>query len=488
MRKLYLSLSLFLLCISLVSCNDWLDVQPRSQIKSTALFSTEDGYKLAMNGVYIKIGNSGLYGTYTSMFVPDALARMWTFPSEKTSLLYGLSNHNYTISEAENCISTLFSEYYNAIAQLNDIIYNIENSTIFFEHKNDQIIEGEAYGLRAFLHMEILRFFGPIPLDAKDSDEAIPYVTELTSKTDRLMYKSWKEVIGMIEQDLTKAENLLKGADPILNLSLDELNNIGNVGNTGMPGDDWQFYRQGRFNYYAVLGAKARFYHWIGNKENAVKYAKMVVDSQKFQLVNDAYFSASKASLSMYQEHLFGVENPDLENVVQSLFQSENASLTQTSAKISSAYEGTVHVNDIRNISNRYWQEKVYANSKKTNHFCKYIGNGVIETDNRIPLLRYVEMYFILIEDLPLADAKKYFVEYRQSRGLSSMIDNTSMNNENSVLERLEKEYRKEFYGEGQLFFFYKRHKYQQLTWPDNYAIQSSAYVLPKPKGISDFE
>ena len=51
------------------------------------------------------------------------------------------------------------------------------------------------------------------------------------------------------------------------------------------------------------------------------------------------------------------------------------------------------------------------------------------------------------------------------------------------LLDEIEKEYRKEFYGEGQLFFFYKRHAYTtflhspvnqmaesnyMFSWPDN--------------------
>ena len=43
-------LTLMLLLLS--SCNDWLDVQPRSQVEDTELFVTESGFKEALAGVY----------------------------------------------------------------------------------------------------------------------------------------------------------------------------------------------------------------------------------------------------------------------------------------------------------------------------------------------------------------------------------------------------------------------------------------------------
>ena len=80
MKKIYYLL-LSLATISLSGCNDWLDVSPRSQIEGDKLFKTEEGFKQALNGVYIKLGQSSLYGEQTSMYIPETLAQMWTIPS-----------------------------------------------------------------------------------------------------------------------------------------------------------------------------------------------------------------------------------------------------------------------------------------------------------------------------------------------------------------------------------------------------------------------
>ena len=103
-------------------------------------------------------------------------------------------------------------------------------------------------------------------------------------------------------------------------------------------------------------------------------------------------------------------------------------------------------------------------------------------------MLRYAEMYLILIEDLPLSEAQTYFETYRLARGLDESIASNMFVSESSRLAQLEKEWRKEFYGEGQMLYFYKRHHYTNLTWPSNVTLPADVFVIPMPRGITDFE
>ena len=353
-----------------------------------------------------------------------------------------------------------------------------------FEYNNDKLIEGEILGLRAFLHLDILRFWGPIPEKAINDESTIPYVTEITNDVSKLRSKSWNEVIAALENDLNESENILKIYDPIAYADLDSLDITNFVGQGTMPKDEWQMMRKGRFNYYAALGTKARFYHWIGNKDLAVKYAKLVVDENKIPLCTE---STIQKSLTMYPEHLFDIENINLLDIIKDKYASSIAIYTQNKSNVESCYESTIHTNDIRYTNSRYWGEKKY-NEITVNTFYKFIGNDNIQSDKRIPLLRTAEMYLVLIEDLPLEEAKTYFTTYRTARGLSSSIDEPSMASDEDRLDRLEKEYRKEFFGEGQTFFFYKKHNYSALTWPKTFNIPENGYVIPKPDGMSNFE
>lgn len=487
MNKIYYLLSL-LLALPLSSCNDWLDVNPRSQIKSDVLFETEDGFKQATNGVYIRLAQTDLYGKNANMYIPETMARMWTVPTQNANLtMYSVANYDFTESGAEDLNEETLSAYYNAIAQCNDILENLNNTDIHFTYDNDKFIRGELVGLRAFLHLDVLRQWGPYPDNVSGSETAIPYVTEMTNDVSKLRSKTWDEVVSLIENDLNEAESILGEVDPYIYADVDSLNSTYApsyyVGKGTMPKDEWQTQRQARFNYYAVLGTKARFYHWIGDTENAVKYAKMVVDDEKFKLC-----TSSTITWTLKPEYLFGTDNINMLTDIEADFDSENASFTQAEKSITTAYESstTIGAGDIR--GNRYWEKHTYGNGTSTYVFCKFIGNEQTASDKRVPLLRYAEMYLILIEDLPLAEALTYFEDYRLARGLHESLTNTMFASESSRLAQLEKEWRKEFYGEGLMFTFYKKHHYTSLTWPSSVQLPDNAFIIPMPRGISDFE
>lgn len=470
----------------LTSCSDWLDVSPRSESREQDLYSNEDGFKSALIGVYIQLAGSNLYGKNTTMYFPEALSRHWTIPVSTTNTLTAVSNFDYTNSSAETLISSIWKNYYAAIAQLNNINANIQNSQVVFNYGNKELIEGEILGLRAFLHLDLLRYFAPVPSVAQLSDEAIPYVTEMNTDQNNYVSLTYGEVLEKITEDLDNAEKLLAN-DPIISNSNTVLNSQ-LITEENKPKDTWQLYRQNRFNYYAVLATKARLYHWIGDTDNAVYYAKKVIEainndsSPKFTLATEQTYTGTDANLIMFSENIFGVHNPDHQNIVEPLFKAENATLTQSVEYLNTAYESSLSVDDIRYRNNRYWKEEIYQNSAKTNHFFKYIGNGTINPLNIIPIIRLSEIYFILIEHLESNERFNYFNEFRIARNLNSSLDN-EITNESMVVNRLEKEYRKEFFGEGQMFFFYKKHAYLQYTWPTPFTLPSlNAYAIPKPK------
>ena len=57
-KIIYIALSL----MALTSCNDWLDVSPKSQIKEEEQFSREGGYKDQLTGVYTAMSSTSMYG------------------------------------------------------------------------------------------------------------------------------------------------------------------------------------------------------------------------------------------------------------------------------------------------------------------------------------------------------------------------------------------------------------------------------------------
>ena len=248
----YICILLLLLTLG-TGCNDWLDVRPRNEMKEDDMYANEEGFKSALTGAYIQLAATELYGRDASMYLPEMLAQHWTISTDKTSLIYNICAFDYTHETSENAIESLWKKYYQCIVHLNNVLGNLETTGVTFTNGNEALIKGEALGLRGFLHLELLRLFGPVPGEATASSPAIPYQEEMTKDPEKLHTITYKEVCEKIIRDLSAAEELLC-EDPILVGSNRQLNQPA-YDWEGKPQDEWQFYRQVRFNYYAVKGA-----------------------------------------------------------------------------------------------------------------------------------------------------------------------------------------------------------------------------------------
>lgn len=463
---------------------DLLDVSPRGEQNEKEMFKTEDGYKQALTGVYIRIASADLYGANTSFYLPEVLAQTWQTPHATHTVDTDLRKWDFSTKEAEDKINRIFNSYYLAIAEINNILGHIDGSKDVFRNGNYDLIKGEALGLRAFLHLDLLRLFGPIPGAQAAGKITIPYAEVFSKNPADYISLSYEAVTSKILRDLNTAEELL-AADPFIGATVEQMEKPGEWEDA--PNDSWQYYRQVRFNYYAVLAAKARFYHWTGDKGNAVKYAEEVVKTGKFKFVMSDGFNKAGA-LAFGQEQIFAVHNSKHQSVIEPYFVSGDLRLTQTEAAITLAYEGN---SDTRNVAGRFWEERNNPQYGLKNHFLKYTGSGTAATKNRIPLMRIPEMYFILVQNLPVGDERiaQYFKEYTDARNLPQSWSE-ELTEEALIRTRMEMEHRKEFMGEGQMFFFYKKYGYGIYTWPEQFTVPAAHadYVIPKPKGQIVFE
>lgn len=468
------------------SCNDWLDVNPRTEMKEEDMYQSEKGFKNVMNGIYIQLASKNLYGKNMSYYFSDLLAGYWYKTSNSTEN-YILS-YSYSQADVESLIKTIWSKYYTAIAHINDLLENLDKTDIHFTYGNKELLYGEAYGLRAFLHLEVLRLFGPVPAEASDGVEAIPYVTELTRDPSKLVSMTYGEVKTKILEDLDRAEKYLTD-DPFVTGSMYDLNNPKGNGVSYTPEDDWHYYRQTHFNIYAVDATRARFYQWIGDKDQAVTYAKKVVETgnpdgtNKFALTtNSNYTDADKDVLVMASEHIFALNCSDLQDIINGLLVASSTSskpdLYLQNTWISKVYENPDSDNRCR--GGRYFQTSgSYA------YYLKYYQSGAIEATDMVPLIRIAEMYLILIENTSLSEAQGYFETFRQARGMDYVI---SIGSETARKSQVEKEYRKDFWGEGQMFYYYKRQNKTSWSLPQSMTVPANGFVVPKPQGQTAFE
>ncbi len=106
---------------------------------------------------------------------------------------------------------------------------------------------------------------------------------------------------------------------------------------------------------------------------------------------------------------------------------------------------------------------------------------------NQVPLMRLSEMYLILAEYLDFGEARVEYDKLRIARNLDATIMDKFT--EATRMERVQNEYQKEFYGEGQFFFYCKR-KALTIIPIDGWSLPHGIadYVMPKPRSQTDFE
>lgn len=451
-------------CFLLSSCNEWLDVQPRSQVEDTELFSTEGGYKEALAGVYSSMVNSGTYSKEMTYGFVGVLGQEWDYYF--SSSYNDAAEYDYDASYTMGYIRTIWAQNYSGIANANNLLAHIDDNTKLFSKDNHDVIKGEALALRAFLHFDLLRCFG-VSYAVNPDMPSIPYSTTLSYRVFPQLKVS--EAVEAVLSDIKAAEAILKTSDPIA------------TGRNITEADDngYLLNRQLHLNYYAVKGLEARVQMWKGNYAEALSAAQEVMSSGKFTWSTVANLQAGY-DRSLADEHLFALNNLTIAtDVAEEYFnESSSYSFAVTRDRLLDYFDNATQ--DYRytflfksgtstHANNRYLM-KYDAPSRSTNAFYMY----------KMPLIRLGEMYLIASEaqhrlgndDQSLAILNSL----RRARNLTALQEMPA----DYDLELI-REYRRELLGEGQLFFLYKRLNRTNILYSDVDAVANKVYTFPLP-------
>ena len=124
----YIIASSLLLMFS--GCNDWLDVQPKSEIRSDIQFETEGGFKDALIGVYLGLTEDALYAKDLTWHFVDILAQQYPLHSLSTNI--GIKNYEYTSTTVMPRIENIWLKAYNAIANINNELEYLRRKRVFW--------------------------------------------------------------------------------------------------------------------------------------------------------------------------------------------------------------------------------------------------------------------------------------------------------------------------------------------------------------------
>ena len=443
--KIFLLIVMVATCIT--GCKKWLDAPAPLQVDEKQLFSNEQGFRDVLNGVYLQMGSKSLYGRDLTFGLLSVMGRSYdtTISPAISNLFYQGARYNFQDKDVMMTQKNVWDSMYLCIANLNNLLANIDSKQDLFSGNNFNTTKGEAIGLRAFLHFELVRLFAPSPAQSGLNVQAIPYVTKLSPYT--VENSTTGQVLDNCIADLLSAKTLLSDADMTTS----------------------------HFTSWAAKGMLARIYLYKGDLVNAQATALDVINSNKFPLVT------TNSDLMFTKEHLF------------SLYSYQNNSIayyktvlnTTPPLGFSSANQTALYVTGGGSTSD--WRKAfvdpttgvALGNTISPRKF--YAGNA-----NVLPMIRVSEMYYIAAEcansNADSLKATTLLDSVRAHRNLA--VYTTAALKSDSVNIEIRKEYQKEFLGEGQMFYFYKRKNIpiQSLPYTKVPVVPGASYVFTKPE------
>ncbi len=447
--------------ILVTGCEDWLDYKPKDKQTYEQQFETKVGFKNAVNGIYTNLSTNDLYGYNMSYGPLDFMGLLYNISVSNTDDIQFLKG-TWTGQTASTAFLQMWSKAYATILNANLILQAAEEykGTTLNEDEYT-LIKGEMLAVRAFLHFDMLRLFGPRYIEANLEKPSIPYAESVEATRRELM--PMKQLLETkLLPDLENAEKLLKEVDPVIEGGV--LNSDG-----GVEGN-WERYRQLRMNYYAVILLKARVYLWMTDYDKALVEARKLTDSETvakhFPFVdpNKVLANSVNPDRIFSTECLFGYYKSNMKNVYLNTF---SGTLTLKNLfQPRPGYLGTLFpsLGDYRFLSQ--WTGSAASGGSEYD-FVKYRSFDPKDEDNPefwatfFGLMRISEAYYIAAECLMnqnrLPEACDYLNTILNARGALTLDATSATLTKATVLREIKMEYLREMRGEGQIYFMFKR-------------------------------
>jgi starch-binding outer membrane protein, SusD/RagB family len=481
MMKIKIVSICLMLTLLLGSCKKWIDVKPSDRLAEDELFSTTQGYLNALNGVYVEMTNAAVYGEQMSVSVLDVMASYY-YITGSTHRFSDITSSLYTTTNTIPVFDNMWKKAYELIINCNVIIDRCgEADNPLLQGPYYGMVKGEALALRAMLHLDMLRVFGPIYTQADKDKPCIPYHTSPRPQVFPLLGS--EAVMQHVIEDLTEAIALLKDADPII---------TSGVRHGANPnGSNDMYYRQYRLNYYAAKALLARAYLWKQDKEKAYQEAVQILNDAAtpsrpiFQLgvLNPAAAPADFDHM-VVREVMFSLFTLNRQNIYNKYFSPDVATNIRlswnnndnNSTKLTALYDD---LNDDRYDA---WMSLSNPSNTFLTHV-KYSVSPNTPGPYMMPLIRLSEVILIAAEcSSTLNQGTSYLNALRTIRHCVSLAPTTTA----QLKEFITREFRKEMIGEGQTYFYFKRNSMtllpnQASATGGTKSVTLSYYNMPLP-------
>lgn len=198
---------------SMTGCSDWLDYTPKDKQLYEQQFTTVSGFHTTVNGIYTLLTSSSLYGYNLSYGPIEAIGLAYNVGSTNNAL-YQCRTASYTGEHASAILTAIWSTAYKTILNANLVLQALKDYPDVLQKDDAELIRAEMLAVRAYLHLDLTRMFGPTP-NSGFTGLAVPFAdTPEAIKRERLS----AEVIlkEHIIPDLEEAQKILKEVDPVI--------------------------------------------------------------------------------------------------------------------------------------------------------------------------------------------------------------------------------------------------------------------------------
>lgn len=439
---------------------NWLEIEPKSEVTADVLFETPEGFSIALNGIYTNLSSPILYGSELKFTFLDVLARTYDL---KNTAYDQLKNYDYVTGGMDQKINGIWASLYNSIANCNALLQALDTKdATFFQPHVRAMLEGEVLAIRALLHFDLLRLFAPAPI-VKDV-AAIPYYTELTNVP--LADKLTSEILSLLITDITRSKSLQKAFDTDVEANRNFQRNRFDF-ESGFYGNGKRGYRMG---YYATTALLAKVALYANSKqlayENAMELIHATGSNQEplITFTPATIVNAGSYDRLLSEDIIFALYQKDFEeNFNKFIFLLGNTN--------------AIFGSDI----NSDYRKKCYISTDGT-QLLKY--DLLQERDKNIlstiPMFRLSEQYYIAAEILYDTDpdgALDLLNTLRAKRG--NFVPLAAIPDKKALETIIINDARREYLGEGQLFFLYKRLNTTILDEAGGNQTLTDKFVLP---------
>lgn len=464
MKNKILASCLFV-ALTFSSCSDFLDVKPtNSADASTQTITTAADANVIIRGLMSKMASGSYYGRNFPLYA-DTKGGDYTITSQGRGYDYlYVFNH----SETSNNYSSIWSQGYNAIAHINDLVVQIEKLKEAGSTENFDPILGQALTARALIYFDLVRLYGK-PYNMDKTSFGVPITLAPISSDAKLSRNSVNEVYTQILKDL-------KDAEPIIT----KPTNVSTLANTN-----------GFLNFYANKAIQARVYLYMEDFDNALAAAEQVIAFNQYKLyTNDTWVSSwSKqfGSESIFELAIYPNEG-DLGNSSLGAYTRRRGNPNNTIAAgyFTSSTSFLTRLNeDVQDVRKGIMTTDELSTSANPRHGALYKYSGSIGLDGdgkgnstavNIKVIRLSEVYLIAAEAAlrsttpNLTKAVNYLNAIRKRSPNLALATNTTIN-----LDLIASERSKELIGEGHRFFDMMRWN-KSITFDDALASVSTIH------------